>query len=51
MKTIIIRPSVDNQYSDKAKELAQAFEDLTLIDKTVCEDRVIYIFGEKTKSL
>lgn len=49
MKTIIIRPSVDNQYSDKARELEEAFDEMSLIDKTICQDRVIYVFGDKIK--
>lgn len=50
MKTIIIRPSVDSQYSEKAKELTQAFDDMSLVNVTVVEDRAIYIFGDKRKS-
>lgn len=50
MKTIILRPSLDNQYSDKVKELEKAFKEMVLEDKAVCEDRIVYVFSEK-KSL
>jgi hypothetical protein len=46
-KTIIYRPSVDNGDSYKAGQLENAFSELKLIDKTVCEDRIVYIFSPK----
>ncbi len=46
MKTIILRPSTDTEYSVKAGELEKAFETMKLIDKTVCEDRIVYVFQE-----
>ncbi len=47
MKTIILRPSVDTQYSEKAKELHEAFNTFSLADKTICGDRIVYVFLEK----
>lgn len=46
MKTIIIRPSVDNDSSYKLGQLEKAFETMRLIDKTICEDRIVYVFEE-----
>lgn len=45
MEIYIFRPSVES-YSGKVT-LANMFERYSLIDKTVVEDRVIYVFGEK----
>lgn len=50
METIIIRPSVDSEYSNKIKALESAFERLSLIDKTICNDRIVYVFGEKIEN-
>ena len=43
---IIFRPSVDRESSYDAQQLLSAFEEQKLIDKTVCEDRIVYIFGD-----
>lgn len=47
MRTIIIRPSVETEF--KLEQLQKLFETMSLVDKTVVEDRIIYIFGEKEK--
>lgn len=47
MKTIIHRVSVDNGNSYTAGQVEEAFETMRLIDKTVVEDRIVYIFGDK----
>jgi len=47
MKTIIIRPSVETAF--KLEQLQELFETMSLVDKTVVENRIIYIFGEKEK--
>jgi hypothetical protein len=44
MKTIILRPSVATVF--EKNELQNAFADMKLIDKTVCEDRIVYVFSE-----
>lgn len=43
-KTIIYRPSVDDGESYQAGQLETAFAEMKLVDKTVCEDRIIYVF-------
>lgn len=47
MKTIILRPSLDSEYSNRVKELEKAFKEMVLEDKTVCEDMIVYIFRKK----
>lgn len=44
MKTIIIRPSVDDPDDWKIQELENCFSTMVLVDKTICEDRIIYVF-------
>jgi hypothetical protein len=49
MKTIIYRPSVENTTSYETGQLEKAFATMELVDKTVCDDRVIYVFKDKEK--
>ena len=49
MKTIIIRPSVDKENSWQIKLLEKMFETTKLVDKTVCEDIIVYVFEEVDK--
>ena len=46
MKTIIIKPSVDKEDSWQIKLLEKMFEKMKLVDKTICVDRIVYIFEE-----
>ena len=46
MKTIILRPSVDREDSYKTDQLEKAFKEMKLVDKTVCDDRIVYVFDE-----
>lgn len=46
MKIIIFRPSVDQADEALAQSLLQAFQTKTLIDKTVIDDLVVYIFKD-----
>lgn len=47
METIIIRPAVETSGSFQLQKLEKLFETKKLIDKTVCEDRIIYVFTNK----
>jgi len=44
MKVVIFRPSVASIY--EMERLSDCFISMKLIDKTVCEDRIIYVFDE-----
>ena len=35
--------------NNDSKELKEAFETMKLIDKTICDDRIVYVFDEKYK--
>lgn len=48
--TVIIRPNVDSVNSQKILDLEVAFATFQLVDKTVCEDRIVYIFQETNKN-
>lgn len=45
MKTFIFRPSVEEEY--RREILANLFETMTLVDKTIVNDRIVYIFNDK----
>lgn len=44
-KTINYRPSVDDCDSYKTGQLETCFATMKLVNKTVCEDRIVYIFA------
>ena len=46
MKTVIYRPSVEGAKSWGTQELEECFKNMTLVDKTVCEDRIVYVFTD-----
>lgn len=50
MKIIIFRPNLSTlNNNNDSKELKEAFETMKLIDKTICDDRIVYVFDEKYK--
>lgn len=49
MKIIVLRPGVVRGDDYLVKSLLECFTQRTLIDKTVCEDRIVYIFSEAYK--